>query len=77
MSSQPAQLFNFLLLPLVVTVVLALVFPRYEMVVLYGYFALVLLAHLHYIISVMEELSEHLHIYVFSLARWEITTSHE
>ena len=75
MTSQPAQRFNFLLLPLLATVVIALALPRYEMIVLYFYFALVLLAHLHYIISIMEELSEHFHIYIFSLARREVSTA--
>lgn len=67
MTSQPAELFNVLLIPLLIAVVNSFIFPRYEMATLYGYFALVLFAHLHYAISIVEELSEHFKIYVFSL----------
>lgn len=71
MSSQPAELFNFLLIPLSGAMVASFIVPRYEMMILYIYFAVVLVAHLHYAISIVEELSEHLRIYVFSLAKRE------
>lgn len=71
MTGQPAELFNYLLIPLSVAVATTFLVPRYEMVVLYVYFAVVLVAHLHYVISIVEELSEHFHIYVFSLAKRE------
>jgi hypothetical protein len=69
MTSQPAELFNLLLVPLAAAVVGSLVLPRHEMPILYSYFAVVLFAHLHYVISVVEELSDHFNIYVFSLAK--------
>ena len=74
MTGQPAEVFNYLLIPLSIAVVTPLLVPRYEMVILFIYFAMVLVAHLHYVISVVEELSEHFHIYVFSLAKRESTS---
>ena len=58
-----------LLVPLAAAVVVSFIVPRYEMIILYVYFAVVLLGHLHYAISVVSELSEHFNIYVFSLAK--------
>ena len=69
MTGQPAEIFNFLLIPLMAALVASFALPRYEMPILYAYFAAVLFAHLHYAISIVEELSEHFNIYVFSLAK--------
>ena len=69
MTSQPAELFNYLLVPLAVAVLVSFIFPRYEMAVLFSYFAIILFCHLHYAISVVAELSEHFNIYVFSLEK--------
>lgn len=71
MTSQPAELFNLLLIPLAMAVGVSLLLPRYELMTLYIYSALVLVAHLHYAISIIEELCEHFHIYAFSLAKTE------
>lgn len=69
MTSQPAELFNFLLIPLIAALVASFALPHFEMPILYSYFAVVLFAHLHYAISIVEELSEHLNINVFSIAK--------
>lgn len=74
MTSQPAELFNLMLIPLAVAVGVSLVLPRYELMTLYIYSALILVAHLHYAISIVEELCDHFHIYAFSLAKREADT---
>lgn len=71
MTGQPAELFNLLLIPLTVAVGVSLLLARYELMTLYIYSAFVLVAHLHYAISIVEELCEHFHIYAFSLAKRE------
>lgn len=69
MSGMPAELFNLLLIPLAVAVGSALLLPRYELMTLYIYSAIILVAHLHYAICIVEELCEHFRIYAFSLAK--------
>lgn len=69
MSGMPAELFNLLLIPLAVAVGIVLLLPRYELMTLYIYSAIVLVAHLHYAICIVEELCEHFRIYAFSLEK--------
>lgn len=74
MTGQKAEVFNFLLIPLTAAVAVSCAVPRYEMALLYAYSAVVLVAHLHYAISIMAELCEHYNIYPFSLAKREPTS---
>ena len=74
MTSQHAELFNILLIPLLVVVYLSFLLPTYEVIFLYVYFAVVLMAHLHYAISIVGEMCKHLNIYAFSLAKREQTS---
>lgn len=74
MSSQSAELFNVLLIPLGVALALSLFQPMYELVVLYVYTVVVVLAHVHYGVGVVEELCELFRIHCFSLAKKEPTS---
>jgi len=71
MSGLSAELFNLLLIPLAIAVAVAVLLPRYELYTLYIYSGFILVAHLHYAISIVEELCEHFRIYAFSLAKRE------
>ena len=71
MTNQPAELFNLLLVPLFIAVVTSFIIPSYEMTILYTYFGVLIIAHLHYAISIVNELCEFFHIYAFSLTKKE------
>lgn len=53
MSGQPCELYNLLLVPLGLAIMASLLQPKYEHLILYSYAIVVLLAHLHYGISVV------------------------
>ena len=74
MSGHRCELFNMLLVPLAIAVMVSLFLPKYELVILYTYALVVVCAHLHYGISVVGELCEHFHIYCFSLTKKEPTS---
>lgn len=71
MSGSRGDLFNKLLMPLGVSVVLALAMPNgsktFEMTILYVLTTVVLLAHLHYVICVVRQMCEYLKIDCFKI----------
>jgi len=72
MSSSRCHGFNALLLPLAMIVATVVLFPTmavWENAMCIGYTILALAAHLHYGICVVDQLADHLHIYIFSTKR--------
>ncbi|XP_062507206.1 ethanolaminephosphotransferase 1-like [Corticium candelabrum] len=69
MSSTPADSWNWLLSPLLVIVPLALQSLANETMMLVLYVAVIAIYHLHYGVSVMRELCDHLNIYCFSIEK--------
>jgi ethanolaminephosphotransferase len=69
MSDQPCQLLNPLFLPLLLSISLSFLYPHIELNILWTYFFISLTAHVHYGVSVVQQLCSHFNIYCFSLQK--------
>lgn len=53
MTGLKCELFNLMFIPVVITMAAGVLFPQYELVILYTCCALLVIAHLHFGISVV------------------------
>lgn len=69
MSSTKCDRFNFLFLPLLAAMGISFLYPPLEGTALWVYFIIAFLVHLHFGVSVVNELCDHFNIYCFSLKK--------
>lgn len=69
MSNTRCHALSWLLLPMATVVVLALTSVTNETLLLYCWTGLVIMAHIHYGVSVVHQLSSHFNIFAFSLKK--------
>ncbi|ELU13280.1 hypothetical protein CAPTEDRAFT_184397 [Capitella teleta] len=75
MANTDCDIFNWLLIPLAAIVIGVLTIPLgiIELYLLWAYTIFVTAAHIHYGICVVQQLAEHLNIYIFTVGRPEKT----